>query len=376
VKTPDHNPNNRNTSGRLAFLDWMRGFAVLIILQGHVFDSFTRDDLRTKGPFVFSQFMGGIAPAIFLFLTGITLAFLIDRRERQGEVPLERLKAGLRRACYLLMLAYLFRAQMWIFGYPFSGWQDLLKVDVLNLMGLTIGVLSLTALLNTRQRVHAAAVVGAAIAALSPLVSAVNWSWLPTPLSDYFVPNLTHFSFFPWASFIAFGLSAGSILRLTRSDEVARLMQWATLSGILLVIAGEYFSNLGWSIYSHSDFWLNSPALIAIKLGVLILMLAIAFLWCEYAVGEKWSWVRQLGTTSLIVYWTHIELVYGRWFWYFKGNLNTAQCLACIVLLMALMLGVSLLRTHWTAAVHLFRLRFPSMAAWTGSLEPQRVSGD
>lgn len=376
MKTSDHNPNNRNTSGRLAFLDWMRGFAVLIILQGHVFDSFTRPELRGKGPYILSQFLGGIAPAVFLFLTGITMAFLIDRSERKGLAPIERMKTGLRRAAYLLMLAFLFRAQMWIFGYPFSGWHDLLKVDVLNLMGVTIGVLSLTALLTTAQRVRAAAIFGAAVAALAPLVSAADWSWLPTPVSDYFVPNLNHFAFFPWAAFIAFGLSAGSILRLTRSEEVARLMQWATLIGIGLVMVGEYFSNLGWSIYSHSDFWLNSPGLVVIKLGVLMVMLSVAFLWCEYGVGEKFSWVRQLGTTSLIVYWVHIELVYGRWFWYFKGNLNAIQCVACALVLMTMMLGLSLLRTNWTRAVRLFHVRFPSMVPWTRSLEPQRASGD
>jgi len=376
VKQPDHNPNNRNTSGRLAFLDWMRGFAVLIILQGHVFDSFSRDDLRTRGPYMFSQFMGGIAPAIFLFLTGVTLAFIIDKRERQGLGPLARLKTGLRRACYLLMLAFLFRAQMWLFGYPFSGWRDLLKVDVLNLMGFTIATLSLTALVSTRQRVRIAAIAGVAIAALAPLVSAGDWSWLPAPVSDYFVPNLAHFAFFPWASFIAFGLSAGSVLRLTRSEDVARVMQWAMLIGIGLVMGGEYFSNAGWSIYEKTDFWLNSPSMIAIKTGVLLMMLSIAFLWCEYGVGDRWSWVRQLGTTSLIVYWVHIELVYGRWFWFFKGNLNTAQCVTCAAMLMALMLGLSLLRTHWPQAVRIFRLRYPAMAAWTGSLEPQRASGD
>ena len=368
--------NNRNTSGRLAFLDWMRGFAVLIILQGHVFDSFSRDDLRPRGPYLFSQFMGGIAPAVFLFLTGVTLAFIIDKRERRGFTPLQRLRVGLSRGGYLLMLAFLFRAQMWLFGYPFSGWRDLLKVDVLNLMGVTIAALSLTALVSTRERVRIAAIIGTAVAALSPLVSAGNWTWLPEAVSDYFVPNLTHFAFFPWASFIAFGLSAGSILRLTRGEDVGRVMQWAMLIGIAMVVGGEYFANAGWSIYDKADFWLNSPAMVTIKMGVLLIMLSLAFLWCEYGAMGKWSWVRQLGTTSLIVYWVHIELVYGRWFWFFKGNLNTMQCVTCAGLLMAAMLGLSLLRTRWPDAVRLFRLRYPSMAAWTGSLDPQRASGD
>src|SRR6202051_469952 len=94
--------NNRDASGRLTFLDWSRGLAVVIMLQGHVFHSFNRTDLRTDGPFMLSQFFGGIGPAIFLVLTGITLAFLMDGRERQGVAPLGRWEAALRGAAYLL----------------------------------------------------------------------------------------------------------------------------------------------------------------------------------------------------------------------------------------------------------------------------------
>ena len=42
------------------------------------------------------------------------------------------------------------------------------------------------------------------------------------------------------------------------------------------------FPNLPYSIYPKSDFWLNSPGLILIKLGVVLVMLAVAF------VGSIW----------------------------------------------------------------------------------------
>ncbi len=60
-----------------------------------------------------SQFFGGIGPAIFLVLTGITLSFLMDRRERQGINAMGRWGAALRRAGYLFTLAFLFRLQLW-----------------------------------------------------------------------------------------------------------------------------------------------------------------------------------------------------------------------------------------------------------------------
>src|ERR1700724_159923 len=105
--------NNRDARGRLTFLDWTRGLAVVIMLQGHVVHSFNRTDLRSGGPFTLSQSLGGMGPAIVLVLTGITLAFLMDGRERQGLGALGRWKAALRRAGYLFSLAFLFRLQLW-----------------------------------------------------------------------------------------------------------------------------------------------------------------------------------------------------------------------------------------------------------------------
>ena len=71
-------------SQRLSYLDWTRGIAALVMLQGHVFQSFLRTDLREGGPYMMSQFAGGMPPAVFLFLLGVTFAFLMDSQERKG----------------------------------------------------------------------------------------------------------------------------------------------------------------------------------------------------------------------------------------------------------------------------------------------------
>ncbi|MGA3027628.1 MAG: heparan-alpha-glucosaminide N-acetyltransferase domain-containing protein [Bryobacteraceae bacterium] len=377
MKPENSSANRRYGPGRLGFLDWTRGLAVLIMLQGHVFHSFTKNELRNDGPYMLSQFMGGIGPAVFLFLTGITLAFLIDRRARNGLGPMARWGAALRRALYLLMLAFLFRAQLWLFGYPWSDWHYLFKVDILNLMGFAIAIFSFSALFSTADRVKIGAIMGAAIALMGPVISLMDWSWLPPQVTAYFVPSYDYFSFFPWASYIAFGLSAGSILRLASADQVNRIMQWATLTGIALMMGGQYFSNVGWSLYPKSEFWLNSPALVAIKLGALLMIVAMAFLWHEYGLRGKWSIARQMGTTSLVVYWTHIELVYGRSAALLKESLGVAQCVVAAAILIAVMLGLSLLRTHWPEAMRLWRIRFPRLApSWTAAFEPQRTSGD
>ena len=349
----------------------MRGVAAVIMLQGHTFHSFTRSDLRGDGPYVLSQFFGGIGPAIFLFLTGITFAFLLDRGERQRLPWRDRLIAALKRSRYLLILAVLFRLQLWVFGWPYSPWTDLFKVDVLNCMALTLLVLSPLALLPVQRRIRWGAIAGAVIAALGPLVSATDWTWLPEGTRMYFIPSYSYFAFFPWAAFIAFGVSTGSILKLITADQINRVMQWSAIAGFGLVLAGEYFSNLPYSLYAKSEFWLDSPALVVIKLGVLLIVIAFAYLWTEYVVRDKWSWVKQLGTTSLLVYWVHIELVYGRWFGAWKDSLDNYQVIAYSMCLIALMLGLSVLRTRkWPD------LKISSLFQFPGTLTPRRVSGD
>jgi hypothetical protein len=38
----------------------------------------------------------------------------------------------------------------------------------------------------------------------------------------YLMPDGNYFSYFPWAAFLAFGISAGSILKLVKPDQMHR----------------------------------------------------------------------------------------------------------------------------------------------------------
>src|SRR5258708_10179745 len=97
------------SASRIKFLDWLRGLAAVIMLQGHTFHSLLRPEDRDGAPFIFSQFFGGQAAAVFLFLTGVTFGLGINRRERLS--PARRVVGALRRAQYLFLLAFLLRLQ-------------------------------------------------------------------------------------------------------------------------------------------------------------------------------------------------------------------------------------------------------------------------
>lgn len=358
----------RKESGRLAFIDWTRGLAAVIMLQGHVFDSFTRTDLRKQGPFMFSQFLGGLPPAIFLFLTGITFAFMMHREEKRTTSAWKRILSALKRSRYLFLIAFLFRIQLYVFGFPTSPAGELLRVDILNCMGMAMLIFVPMAVFTTQERIRLCTVLGLVITGLAPIVSMIDPAGVPWILRAYFFPSYNYFGFFPWAAFLAFGMAAGSVLRIVKHEDLGRTMLWMLCLGVGLGVVAHALSNLGYSVYPKSEFWLNSPAMIMMKLAAVIGLLGLAYLWVNASSTERWSLFRQLGTTSLLVYWVHIEIVYGRWLGIWKEGLSVTQVLIFTAILLALMTVLSILRTRGKSIGSFFKTRpLP---------EPRRVSGD
>jgi len=238
-------------------------------------------------------------------------------------------------------------------------------------MGFAIAALSVLAIFPTKTRAKAAAAAGLAIACASPLISMLHWEAVPWLLRNYLIPDYRSFGFFPWGAYLAFGVGAGSVIRAIRPEATDRAMLWAGMLGIGAILVCHYADKLPYRFYAKSEYWLNSPLQILTKLGVTLTILAVAFVWTRYAAGSGWSWVRQFGTTSLLVYWVHIELVYGRELFFLKGRLNEAQTLVAAVCVILLMLAISTIKTRWTEV-----RAFLAASGWWSAPKAQRVAGD
>jgi uncharacterized membrane protein len=338
---------------RFPFLDWMRGLAIVIMIQCHAFNSFTRVELRQDGPYMLSQFVGGMAAPLFLFMAGMTMAFQMDSLERRESSARNRWWVSLRRAGYIWGIAYLFRFTNSIATLPHPDWREFTKVDILNCMGLAMAAFSPLAILRGKDRARFAAIAGLAIAAAAPLAANLGWAGAPALLQEYVAPvagqGRGHFPFFPNAAYLGFGLAAGTVVKRSAQDRFERLMQWSVLVGLVLVLGGQYCSNLPYSIYTKSDFWSDSPALIVIRAGVSLLLMAGCFLWTEYCVGPGWSWVQTLGKNSLMVYWVHVMLVYGALAQPWKQGLGVTATALATTAVVILMTGLSVFWLRWKA---------------------------
>jgi len=320
-----------SASSRLAYIDWMRGLACVLMFQTHCYDSWLGGSARKTTFFMWSQ-LGGTLPApLFLFLAGISVAFVVQRSLQKGKLPGEIGLAAIRRGAEVLGLGLLFRLQEFAIALGWAPWSDLFRVDILNTIGISIMLTGAMcwAVLSLRRSGGAsiplaatAAVVGLTISALSPLLWTV-WRprFLPWPLESYIngVHNLGEpqpwlFPIFPWTAFAFIGLALGSVLfsQWAREKE-ATIVLLAGAGGILLIYLARWLDARPLQLYPVYDFWHTSPNFFLIRVGLLLAILAGVYAWCRWGAGAwGFSPLVQLGQTSLLVYWVHIEFVYGR----------------------------------------------------------------
>src|SRR6266566_2362778 len=125
-------------SQRLSHIDWMRGLACVLMFQTHCYDSWLSPEARKTAFFHVSQ-LGGTFPApLFVFLAGVSFALVTDRLRAKGASRNAIARTTIRRSAEIFGLALLFRVQEFALGYPWSPWTDLLRVDVLNILGLSM----------------------------------------------------------------------------------------------------------------------------------------------------------------------------------------------------------------------------------------------
>jgi len=235
-------------------------------------------------------------------------------------------------------------------------WRSLLKVDILNIMGPAIMAAAALwgAMRTTRARLAAFALATLAFTFLTPPIRATSiLAVLPDFLEGYLRPRpgFTNFAIFPWSGFVFAGAFVGVLLDEARNAPVERrLNAWFAVSGVSLTLAAFGASHFP-SPFANSEFWTSSPSFFLLRTGLLILIVAAAYLWHRRPRGESsFSPLQQLGRTSLFIYWIHIELIYGLMVRPLHKSLTLGQAWIGVAVFAVLMLLVSLLKERVVAA--------------------------
>jgi uncharacterized membrane protein len=337
---------------RRPYIDVARGMAVLLMIEAHTVDAWTRDADRASIAFRDARILGGFAAPLFLWLAGLSMALsaaAIVRRTNSRRAAVESMCA---RGLEIFILAFLFRVQAFVLS-PGGELLTLFRVDILNIMGPALVLAGLAwglAKTPSRQALWFAA-IAAAVGVLTPIVrtaGAVNG--LPAIVQWYLRPagSQTTFVMFPWAGFVFAGAAAGVLLAAEYDDR--RLQGAFAVAGATLVAAGFYAATLP-SPYRESSFWTSSPAYFAIRIG--IVMAAVSATRALQATssfrGFASGWQKplaQLGRSSLFVYWIHVELVYGYATWPLHGRLPLWGALGACGVFSGLMYLAAVAKDH------------------------------
>jgi uncharacterized membrane protein len=338
-------------AARREYLDWLRGVAVLIMIESHLLDSWTGGPDRETRIFDWAMTVGGLGAPLFLFLAGVAVSLSAAAKLRRTGDHRRASVLVVRRGVEIFALAFLFRLQAWILGW--SSPKALLKVDILNIMGPSIAATGAVwgATRSTTGRLIAFAVATAAVALLTPLIHIAPIHALPDPIEAYIRPtsNLSNFVFFPWAAFVFAGAIPGLLIDITPASREPRLNWWLFVAGVVIAIVSLAASYLP-SPYPQSSFWTTSPSFFFLRLGLLIAAIGAAYAWQARPGGrEKWSPLRQLGRTSMFIYWIHVEMVYGLISLPLHKALTLPQALIAFAFFTVFMLACSIVKDRAVA---------------------------
>lgn len=339
------------TSNRLVFIDLLRGWAVLVMIEVHVFNAFIVPQMKEQYWFTVLNFVNGLVAPSFLFVSGFV--FVIASRRKLEEY--RTFKGAFWRQLGRIVT-------IWFVGYglhiPFyslsktlretteAGWLRFYQVDILHCIavGLLILFLSRIFIHDDKRYKWALIVFGSFFVIVAPLIWEIDFlQYLPAPLAAYC--NGMHVSVFPLFPWLGFMLLGGfyAFIYLQQSSGQDPKQFWLKISkwSVVAVIIGAVAIELPVKIPFVSTAVRANPLFFMERFGIVLLLFALCWYYAEKRKTER-SFVLDVGRESLLVYTAHLLIIYGT-FWNEKGLSGLFGGTFSVVESIAATLGLALL---------------------------------
>ena len=342
--------------GRLDAIDWLRGLAVVLMIQTHLYDAWVNNAVKQASVWYgWSRFWGGVPARLFLMLVGVSMAIRFESQIAKGVDRATMVRGAMRRGLEIFVLAYLFRLQ----EFTLSGFggdpMNLFRIDILNCIGASMIVIPfLVAPRGGRPQIAVALAATAAFIGLGPLIGPAHFpDFLPRPLTSYLGGErpMAWFPLFPWAAWPLCGVAIGHVwVRAARRGPraEARIFLLTGIAGVAMIYAVTFVRRINpYIIHYPSDLVQQmGPGAFFYRLGMIGPLALLGYV-VTRLLGQRFSVMRQLGRTSLLVYWIHVDLCYGMVSSRLHGRLTMGWATVGFVAMTALMLAISIFKTRY-----------------------------
>jgi uncharacterized membrane protein len=361
-------PPARPASGRLEAIDWLRGLAVVLMIQTHLYDSWVSPMGKLDPLYWWTRYLGGVPSRLFLLLVGVSMAIGFEKQAARGVERAVIVRGGVRRGLEIVGLAYLFRFQEWALAGFWNPVIDLFRIDILNCIGASMILVSLVASPRAGKPQVAAALLAAAFfLGLGPIIGPAHFpTFLPTALTSYIGGQrpMSWFALFPWAAWAFVGVVVGHFWVRASSDPNREARAFLLTGAIGLALMSAVILVRKWNPYviryPNDVVQQMGPGTFFYRLG-LNLVLALVACAVSRLVAGRFSVMRQFGRTSLFVYWIHVNLCYGLISKKLHGALDMKQATLGFVAMTAAMLLLSLAKTKYWDGWRKRRLARPTL---------------
>ena len=353
-------------STRLYYIDALRAWAILMMLQGHFVDGLLDPTYRDLGNPVYTtwSYFRGITAPVFFTVSGFIFTYLLLKAPIQGRNN-PRIQKGVKRAFQLLLIGYALRLNL---GGLFSGvlYPTFFMVDVLHCIGLSLlGLIGVYVLVGQKKTVSFPVILtllGIVIFLFEPAYKQWTFTGWPVGLANYFTKAYgSVFTLFPWFGYAAFGGALSYLFKIGVKKSwfypVAILSSLA-LGGVLIYQSSTFFD----SLYRTTDLAIfravEQNNYLFIRLGNVLVALAV------FMGIRKWfthPTVIAIGQVTLSIYVIHYVFLYGSFtglgfyrFW--KYSLSPEVIIPGAFLFMILCTSAALLYKHKKEAIQEFIL--------------------
>ena len=345
-----------NTSPkRIIYIDIMRAFAVLMMIQGHTVDTFLAEEYRTVESFGYSIWhtLRGFTAPIFMFTAGLVFTYLL-KTDQYEFLKNPRISKGVKRAVTLIIIGYLLRYPTYkIFDFSNISqkqWDIFFAVDALHLIGLGMLVVIFSVLVSKRAHITLNSVLISIIFILlisSPFLTKIEWiNIFPQYIASYLTTSYgSFFPIFPWVVYVLAGGLLGNYLY--KNDGIYLKKRFSfTLSlvgGIFIALSVLFFS-LQNMVEKEFSYWFYSNGLVFLRVGYVIVLNSImAFIVRKLNSIPKI--IIETGKKTLLLYVVHVVILYGSaWFpglyKFYSKSYTPIETIIAAILMIALMLAI------------------------------------